>query len=163
MEPMDILTDVPAEKPAKDRVRQVVLPIWEDRYDWWTKAVDRQLRAKSINQKQLAAELKRPESEVSRCINRKKPLYLTVIAISDYLTIAYPVILPETEDEALALAAEKRTLKRVAKARDVQAGVAGKAKEDQGGVVASEHADSPKAKTSKPSSRQERRRGAGAR
>lgn len=124
----------------KSTRRRHPIPLYDERYAWWTAAVERQLDAIGINQKQLAKAIDESESDVSRCINRKRTTYELLIIISDYLKIAYPVVLPESEEQALEIAKAKRLYKRVAEASEIKAGVPETSKEDQTVPVVSEHA-----------------------
>lgn len=98
---LDIVRLVPQEKGESDK-RDVSLPIWDDRYAWWTVAVKEKLGG--TDQKDLAAKLGFSESKVSRAISRSKPLFDAVIAISDELGVPRPVFLPESAAEATQLA-----------------------------------------------------------
>lgn len=153
---VDILTTVAARKDDDPDERPRTVPIFGDEYAWWTLAVRRQLKAAGINQEELADKLDVHPSLVSRCINRKVPTYDLLLAISDELKVAYPVILPTSEEEALALATEKRAFKRVVEAGKIKAGVPENLSEDQTGVVASEHAirSSKQKATKRPRQRQ---------
>jgi transcriptional regulator with XRE-family HTH domain len=137
---VDILTAVTETKPPATIPRGRTIPIYGKEYEWWTQAVRRQLKVAGIDQVELAEKLGVAPSDVSRCINRKKPTYDLLLAISDELKVAYPVILPTSEEEALALATEKRAFKRVAEAEKIKAGVPENLSEDQTDRVASEHA-----------------------
>lgn len=138
-----------ARKTDEDpKARRHPIPLYDDRYEWWTDAVRRQLKVFGYNQKQLAADLDETESDVSRCINRETPTFELLIKISDFLKIAYPVVLLESEEQAVEVAKEKRLQKRVAKAGEIKAGVPETAEKDQTDALVSEHAvRSRKAKT----------------
>lgn len=125
-----ILTPVAQEKSEPEQRRRTI-PIWDDQFDWWTKAVDRRLGFLGINQKQLAGYIEAGESAVSRCINRSKPVYELLIDISDALEIPYPVILPESEEEALELAKQRRLVRRMDQIGQITAGVPKRTKEGQ--------------------------------
>lgn len=98
------------EIDAPDK-RDSSLPIWDDAYEWWSEAARSKLKPRvpnGIDQKALAAKLGFSESEVSRALSRKKPLYRVVVAISDELEIPRPVLLPKSEAEARYLAVQRQ-------------------------------------------------------
>lgn len=128
---VDIFAVVAAEKSDAEPVRRRTIPIWAEKYDWWTKAVDRRLLELGISQKQLAGYIDAGEPAVSRCINRSKPVYELLIDISDALDIPYPVILPESEQEALELAKQRRLVRRMDQVAQIAAGVPKRTKEGQ--------------------------------
>lgn len=140
MEAVDTVGLVAEENSDEAERRRCTIPIWGDEYEWWTDAVRRQLDVKGLDQKQLADRLGLDAGAVSRCINRKKPLYEILIAISDELAVAYPVILPISEEQAIHLAKEKRLFKREKEVRGIKAGAAEKGAQDQPLGVVSEHA-----------------------
>lgn len=117
-----ILNPVAKEKSAAEPRRRTI-PIWDDKYQWWTDAVDRRLTALGINQKELSNYIEAGESEVSRCINRSKPVFELLIDISDALDIPYPVILAESETEAFELAKQRRLVRRMDQVAQIVAGV----------------------------------------
>jgi transcriptional regulator with XRE-family HTH domain len=133
----DIVAFVSDESVAK---RGRTIPIQDGRFAWWTVAVRRQLAVFGIDQKQLAAELGLLESAVSRCINRTQPVYEVLIKISDRLVVAYPVLLPESEEEAIRLAGQRRLIKRDNQVAQIKAGVGEATVESQTAPVVSEHA-----------------------
>lgn len=140
MEALDNVGIVVAEKDDDAEKRRHTIPIYGSEFEWWTAAVRRQLEVMGIDQKELSERLGIDTGSVSRCINRKKPTFELLILISDFLKVAYPVVLPESEEEALALAKEKRLHKREAKAHKIKAGVPETAAKDQTARVPSEHA-----------------------
>ena len=131
---LQIVSDESAEKRGR------TIPIGDDRFQWWTDAVKRQLALHKLNQKQLADELELPESAVSRCISRAKPVYETLLAISERLEVAFPVILPESEDEALYLATQRRLIRRDIQVKQIVTGVGKPSRKGQTPAVVSEHA-----------------------
>lgn len=136
-----VTSNVVARNTDEDpKTRRHPIPLYDDRYDWWTQAVRRQLGVVGIDQRRLALELGATEAAVSRCINRDTPTYELLIQISDFLKVAYPVVLPESEEQAIEIAKEKRLSKRVAKAGEIKAGVPETAKKDQTERLVSEHA-----------------------
>jgi transcriptional regulator with XRE-family HTH domain len=124
--------------------RRRTVPIFDDQFDWWTQAVTRELGARRLKQKDLALKLGEATSAISRCINREKPIYELLIAISDELTIPYPVILPETEHEALRLAEHRRLLRSDLQLAEIRAGVGESSRESQTAPLPSEHAVRPR-------------------
>lgn len=125
---------------AEKKKRRRTIPIWGEEYEWWTDAVERQLDPKGMDQKDLAKALGVHPSVISRCVNRKSAVYEVVIAISDYLVISYPVILPTSEAEAAALSKAKRLFKRDVQAAQIKPGVPEISQEDQTPAVQPEHA-----------------------
>lgn len=116
---LDIVEHVTEENDK----RRVSLPIWDDRYEWWSEAVRNKIRPRDPagqDQKTMAHKLGYSPSEVSRAISREKPLYDIVIAISDELKLPYPVIFPESEEEALHLAMQRRLFRRDAQLEQVR-------------------------------------------
>lgn len=103
--------------------------------DWWGKAVKRQLAVKKLTQKKLAADLGIDEPELSRALKpikkEGKPVYEIVLAISDALDLPYPVILPDSEDEALHLTTQRRLYKSTAQLAEITSGVAETKEESQ--------------------------------
>ncbi len=87
---------------SKPRGRTVPLP------EWWGDAVKRELAAEGIDQDALAAELGIEPSRVSRAITNAVPTLSIVIAISNRLHLPLPVVVPETEAEALAIDGARR-------------------------------------------------------
>jgi transcriptional regulator with XRE-family HTH domain len=122
-----------------DEKRRRTIPIFGDQFAWWPEAVKRQLEKKGIDQKTLAKNISATEPEVTKCVRRKNPVYELLIAISDELDIPYPVILPESEAEALRLATERRLFRRDLQLAQIQAGVPERTVEDQTPKVPSEH------------------------
>jgi len=107
---LDIVDRVGADSDKRD----VSLPIWDDRYSWWTNAVLAKLRPEARTgptQKDLADKLGMSTSKVSRAISREKPLYDAVIAISDELGVPRPVLLPESLDEAVDLGKHSKLIR----------------------------------------------------
>lgn len=137
---IDILGLVASKKSDDPEGRPRTIPIFGEEYAWWTNAVKRQLTVVGMNQQELAEKLEVDPGMVSKCINRKVPTYDLLIAISDELKVAYPVILPESEGEAIRLAQEKRIYKREMEAEKIKAGVPETPAEDQTRDVVSEHA-----------------------
>lgn len=126
-----------SDETAEKRGRTI--PISGETFQWWTDAVKRQISALKLSQKALADELELPESAVSRCISRVQPVYETLLAISDRLGVAYPVILPESEDEALHLATQRRLIRRDIQVKQIVTGVSKTPKKGQTPAVVSEH------------------------
>lgn len=110
------------EKRPKAK-RDVSLPIWGREYQWWTDAVNRQLKARGIDQKDLAIVIKEGAPAVSNCIRRVKPVYRIIIAISRELDIPYPMQLAETEALAFHLMEQKRMFKSDRQVQQIKAGV----------------------------------------
>lgn len=154
MELVDTVGIVAAKNSDDPETRPRTVPIWGDEYDWWSLAVKRQLKAVGWTQEDLANSLGIHPSLVSRCITRKVPTYDLLLAISDELKVAYPVILPESEGEALRLAEEKRLYKREVEAKKIKAGVPEIAKKDQAPGVVSEHAVRSRKEAGKKAARQ---------
>lgn len=140
---MDLLDNVDlvaSRKGEETEPRGHTMPIYGPEYSWWTEACERQLKVVGVNRKELAALLGVHPSLITRCINRETPTYELIIGISDHLKVAYPVLFPESEAEALALATEKRAHKRDVEVGKIKTGVPEIAKEDQAPGVLSEHA-----------------------
>ena len=119
---------------AKRRKRRTV-PIRE----WWPEAVRKRLREEKLNQKQIAARIGEEESDVSRTLSLQMPVLEVIIAISDLLAIPYPFIIPETETEALHLAAQRRLIRRDLQLSEILAGVTETKRDDQTSGVEPEH------------------------
>lgn len=115
-----VAKEIDREAPARRRT----IPLWGSEFDWWTAAVQRRIAELGIDQKFLSEYIDAEPPEVSRCINRRKPIYELLIAISDALDIPYPVVLPETEEEALEIARQRRLVRRDAQMAQIKAGVA---------------------------------------
>lgn len=130
-----------ADDPSASKRKRTV-PIRE----WWTLAVRKKLKERGLEQLDLATKLGLHPSEVSRCISRKVPVLDFVIAISDELDIAYPVIIPDTEAEALHLAMQRRLIRRDLQLTEIKSGVGDSSSTDQGVEVRSENAVKPRTK-----------------
>ncbi len=92
-----------------------------------------------MNQKQLATQLEVAESDITRLLSLAKPLLDLAMAVSDALTLPYPVILPDTEGEATHLATQRRLYKRDVQIDEITTGVAENPKESQTPPVTTEH------------------------
>lgn len=134
----DTFRPMPEEKPAPRGKRDVSLPIWDAKYSWWTTAVRRTMKERGLENKDLAAKFDFADSEVSRAISRKKPLFSVVMAISYELGIPYPVLLPESEEEASHLALQRRLFKSERQLIQIKSGVTENSKESQSPEVPSE-------------------------
>ncbi len=128
---LDIVLVALKETESDTKMRRRTVPIFDDRYAWWTHAVDRRLGELRIHQKELAEHIKADPPAVSRCISREKPIYELLIDISDALGIPYPVVLPESEEEAIEIARQRRLVRRMAQVAQIKAGVPEIAKKDQ--------------------------------
>jgi hypothetical protein len=117
-----ILKLVAKEKSAAEP-RGRTIPLWGEQFLWWPQAVKRKLRELGVDQKFLSNYIEASTSDVSRCLSLKKPLYDLLIAISDALEIPYPVVLPESEEEALEIARQRRLVRRDAQMAQITAGV----------------------------------------
>ena len=98
-----ILRSVPKNSDKDKRGRTI--PIWDDRYAWWSEAVTRERLARGWSQAEIVRRLKGQghevqESAITRCIKREIVAVDLAIRISDLLGVAYPVFLPESEAEA---------------------------------------------------------------
>lgn len=109
-----------AEKPGRRRT----IPLWGEQYDWWPKAVRDRLSELGIDQKFLSAWIEAHPTEVNKCITRKVPVYELLLDISDALDLPYPVVLPESYEEALKVARERRLARRDMQVAQIKAGVA---------------------------------------
>lgn len=125
--------------PTHKEPRGRTVPISDERYAWWTNAVRRELGVRNWDQKDLAAEIGERPEPVSKCINRKVPTIDLLLAISDKLDIAYPVLLPESEHEAIELAKLRRLLKSELQLNQIKAGVVESPTESQSEPVTSEN------------------------
>lgn len=146
MEAVDTVWFVAEENGDDPETRLRTIPIYGPEFEWWSAAVKRELKAQGWKQKDLANALHAQESAVSRCIHRKAPTYELLLAISDALRIPYPVILPESEDEALYLAEQRRLKRRDIEARMIAAGVPSADGQRQPAAVTSQHEGPTKAK-----------------
>lgn len=122
---VDILRAVSKKIDDEIPLRRRTIPIFGPEFQWWTSAVKSRLIALGIEQTDLARYIKAQPPEVSRCISRKKPVYELLLDISDALEIPYPVVLPESEDEAMEIARQRRLVRRDAQLGQIKAGVAG--------------------------------------
>lgn len=114
----DIVSDVADENEDGER-RDTSVPIWDDRFKWWTDAIRREIKERDIDQKDLKTAGKFGESKVSRAISRKKPLHEVLLALSLELGVPPPVLLPESEEEALHLVKQQRLFRLDQMANDV--------------------------------------------
>lgn len=118
-----IFQEVAKKKASPEPGRRRTIPLFGSQFDWWTNAVLRRLDELDIDQKFLSEWIDAKPPEVSRCINRRKPVYELLLAISDALEIPYPVVLPESEEEAMEVARQRRLVRRDAQVAQIAAGV----------------------------------------
>jgi len=130
-----MIQTMPADSTDKQGKYRKTVPIAA----WWPTRVRARLKELGKNQKQFAAELEIGESELTRVLSREVPVLDIIIKISDKLTIAYPVILPDTEPEALHLAQQRRLYRRSAQIDEIAAGVTETPTESQTASITSEH------------------------
>lgn len=114
---------VPKEKADTKPSRRRTIPLWGAQYDWWPDAVRSTIKELGIDQKWLAEWIGAHPAEVNKCITRKTPVYELLLDISDALDLPYPVVLPESFDEALKVAKERRLARRDAQVDQIKAGV----------------------------------------
>lgn len=135
----DTIGDMSADATDTPESRRKSIPI----HGWWRDAVRREIelrkRAGTLTQKKLAAKIGTSEPQLTRAINLTQPVLEIVIAISDELELPYPVLLPETEEEALYLATQRRMFKSDRQVHDIATGVAETTQESQTPVVPSSH------------------------
>lgn len=126
-----ILKPVAKEKSAAEPTRRRTIPLFGEQYDWWPALVRKQLKALGIDQKFLAAWIDAQPPEVNKCITRKTPVYELLLDISDALDIPYPVVLPESYEEALIVARERRLARRDVQVAQIKAGVGDRRRKGQ--------------------------------
>lgn len=114
-------------KPARRRT----IPLWGSQYDWWPEAVRSRIKDLGIDQKWLSGWIDAHPTEVNKCITRKTPVYELLLDISDALDLPYPVVLPESLDEAIKVARERRLARRDAQVDQIKAGVGGERQRGQ--------------------------------
>lgn len=112
--------------------------------DWWFAAVERELEKRRMKRKDLAEVTGADQPEITRCLHedpkKRKPVFEIVIAISDALTLPYPIILPDSEEEAVELAKQRRVMRRLQELERIAAGVGESPTEDQIRTLQPEHA-----------------------
>jgi hypothetical protein len=121
---LDIFQSVAKEISGTSPARRRTIPLWGKQYDWWPEAVRKRIAELRIDQKMLAEWIDADPPEVNKCITRKVPVYDLLLDISDALDLPYPVVLPESYEEALIVARERRLARRMTQADDVKAGAA---------------------------------------
>jgi transcriptional regulator with XRE-family HTH domain len=136
----DIVETMSEKDGDQPETRRRTIPIYGPEFDWWTQAVERRLNDRDMSKKELAEAIGAEPPEVTRCVLRQKPIYELLIAISDELGIPYPVILPQSEAEALKLATERRLFHSDMQALQVKAGVTERRGHGQPPPLQSEHA-----------------------
>jgi hypothetical protein len=114
---------VAKENSGNQPARRRTIPLWGELYAWWPQAVRARLADLKIDQKFLSTWIEADPTAVNKCITRKVPVYELLLDISDALDIPYPVVLPESFDEALRVARERRLARRDAQVAQIKAGV----------------------------------------
>lgn len=118
-----ILGSVAKKNARPEPGRRRTIPLFGSQYDWWPNAVEDRIAELGIDQKFLAAWIGSEYTAVHKCIKRKVPVYELLLDISDALDLPYPVVLPESYEEALKVARERRLQRRDAQMAQIKAGV----------------------------------------
>lgn len=119
-----ILATVAKKNGKSEPIRRRTIPLYGSQYDWWPNAVRRRIAELDIDQKFLAVWINAEHTAVNKCITRKAPVYELLIDISDALDLPYPVVLPESFEEAFNVARDRRLARRDAQVVQIKAGVA---------------------------------------
>lgn len=128
---LDIVASVAKEKPKPTPARRRTIPLWGEQYRWWPERVRGRLTDLGIDQRFLAEWIKADPPEVNKCITLKVPVYELLLDISDALDLPYPVVLPESYEEAIQVARERRLARRDMQIGQIAAGVADSRRESQ--------------------------------
>lgn len=108
---LDIVCNVAEEKSTRPRT----IPIWDDKYAWWTEAVERELAARKWNRAELARRLDVGAWDITRSVNRGGATVELVTRIADLLGLPYPLFLPESEPEAREIMDRRQLAKHAAR------------------------------------------------
>lgn len=113
---------------------------------WWAESVRKALKDNGHDQQWLAEQLGVDPPRVSKVLTYKVPTLELIIAISNLVHVPLPVVIADTEAEALAIDGTRRMfrLKSRAKAQvpGTKTGVGASVSEDQTGAVKPVHASS---------------------